>query len=523
MRPDSGSIELDEEELLSECADLERQLQQDPLSRQNETLQVQLVQMQDDFLSLQEEFRSMHDYYRDRLAAMTSQLEDQNRAAASAEGHVECLRRLLRLHEEQGRFTGSYWQAQCEKRDDSIRFLTLKLNEYTVPSEEYEVLKQSSDAKEDTVVLTLHAKRQGEDILIDCRSSQGAQACVLRLPATETVGVLRSMIAEEAAHLLGEGGEQRLTLALQDGTIFDDDEAARQHSLEEQLLQATFPRHGVAMTRLLQNARSSGSRSPRKEKDRKGLLAARQDRFKILCEEHKSAMELSQAQALESKRLRKELQEAELERSSLRAEAELRRSEEDGASSSSLGAFWPFGRSASKAEVEEEGDAEEMQAVEEELKNLEAEVAAWKEKLEASQCCNTSTAATADKYALVPHWARTCPWRADLDVRAGQLERISQQLDGTKRMLDSASEDLQWQATSAEALRMRLGDVLRAIKTEQLKTEQLRSEHQAGEASLEELLQQVKLWLQEDCEEDPALLKACQAAERVLEAEWARL
>lgn len=27
---------------------------------------------------------------------------------------------------------GSYWQTQCVKRDDSIRFLTLKLQEYTV-------------------------------------------------------------------------------------------------------------------------------------------------------------------------------------------------------------------------------------------------------------------------------------------------------------------------------------------------------------------------------------------------------
>eukprot|EP00971_Amphidinium_carterae_P052293 1029401-Amphidinium_carterae.1 len=59
------------------------------------------VQMQDDFLSLQKEYKSMHGYNRQRLAAMTSQLEEQTRATTSAEGHVECLQRLLRLHEDE--------------------------------------------------------------------------------------------------------------------------------------------------------------------------------------------------------------------------------------------------------------------------------------------------------------------------------------------------------------------------------------------------------------------------------------
>ena len=34
--------------------------------------------------------------------------------------------------EDNGVLAGSYWQTQCVKRDDSIRFLTLKLQEYTV-------------------------------------------------------------------------------------------------------------------------------------------------------------------------------------------------------------------------------------------------------------------------------------------------------------------------------------------------------------------------------------------------------
>ncbi|CAE8604580.1 unnamed protein product, partial [Polarella glacialis] len=62
----------------------------------------------------------------------------------------------------------------------------------------------------------------------------------------------------------------------------------------------------------------------------------------------------------------------------------------------------------------------------------------------------------------LPPWAQRCVWRDELDIRAGQLERISLQFDATKRSLDAANEELQWQATSAEALRVRLEAVLLA-------------------------------------------------------------
>eukprot|EP00439_Symbiodinium_sp_Y106_P054147 s3116_g7.t1 len=76
----------------------------DALSFENEALEVQLNQIQDDHTQLQEELRSTWEFYTKR---------------------------------DNGVLAGSYWRAQCEKRDDSIRFLSLKLQEYTVPSAEY--------------------------------------------------------------------------------------------------------------------------------------------------------------------------------------------------------------------------------------------------------------------------------------------------------------------------------------------------------------------------------------------------
>ena len=75
-------------------------------------------------------------------------------------------------------------------------------------------------------------------------------------------------------------------------------------------------------------------------------------------------------------------------------------------------------------------------------------------------------AARAEVYQLPP-WALRCAWRDALDLRASQLERVSGQLDGTKRSLDAANEELNWQATSAEALRTRLTDVLQATLAEE--------------------------------------------------------
>lgn len=102
-------------------------------------------------------------------------------------------------------------------------------------------------------------------------------------------------------------------------------------------------------------------------------------------------------------------------------------------------------------------------------------------------------AARAEVYQLPP-WALRCAWRDALDLRASQLERVSGQLDGTKRSLDAANEELNWQATSAEALRTRLTDVLQATLAEERRGNQFLLEEarrrqtlQAGQKCIEEI------------------------------------
>merc|ERR1719253_538300 len=91
-----------EEELRRQCADLEQQLRQDDLSLQNETLEVQLVQMQDDLESLKKSFTSMCGFLEQQRAEKTELIEESKRQATSAEGHAETLKDLQHFHEENG-------------------------------------------------------------------------------------------------------------------------------------------------------------------------------------------------------------------------------------------------------------------------------------------------------------------------------------------------------------------------------------------------------------------------------------
>ena len=56
--------------------------------------------------------------------------------------------------EDNGTLAGSYWRTQCVKRDDSIRFLSLKLQEYTVNSAEYHKRRSASFSGESEVEKT---------------------------------------------------------------------------------------------------------------------------------------------------------------------------------------------------------------------------------------------------------------------------------------------------------------------------------------------------------------------------------
>ncbi|CAK9037467.1 unnamed protein product [Durusdinium trenchii] len=137
-------LKMEEEALQKHCAELQQVWRQDALSFENEALEVQLMQIQDDHAQLREELRSTGEFYGRRIADMTTQLEERARATSTAEGHADCLGDLLAFHEDNGLLAASYWRTQCVKRDDSIRFLSLKLQEYTVPSAEYHKRRAAS-------------------------------------------------------------------------------------------------------------------------------------------------------------------------------------------------------------------------------------------------------------------------------------------------------------------------------------------------------------------------------------------
>jgi len=158
--------------------------------------------------------------------------------------------------------------------------------------------------------------------------------------------------------------------------------------------------------------------------------------------------------------------------------------------------------SHSKGVQEEVEDPAAIAELEAECCTLQSEVISCEQQLDAER-------------RSLPIWAQRCVWRDELDARANQLERISLQFDSAKRSLDGANEELQWQATSAEALRMRLADVLCAAQAEETKTEMLKAECRQGQRSVEELLAELVGERQESGEEmHPS------AVRRLREVEW---
>lgn len=93
-------LKAEEVELLKQCAELEQLLRSDPLSFENEALEVQLQQIHADHAQLLEELKGTREFYGRRINDMTSQLEDRARATCTAEGHADCLGDLLLFHED---------------------------------------------------------------------------------------------------------------------------------------------------------------------------------------------------------------------------------------------------------------------------------------------------------------------------------------------------------------------------------------------------------------------------------------
>eukprot|EP00927_Polykrikos_kofoidii_P027513 TRINITY_DN2416_c3_g1_i1.p1 TRINITY_DN2416_c3_g1~~TRINITY_DN2416_c3_g1_i1.p1 ORF type:complete len:531 (-),score=110.84 TRINITY_DN2416_c3_g1_i1:217-1809(-) len=471
-----------EEELKRQCAEFERCLRQNPLSFENKALEVQLVQMQDDFVSLQQDFKNMRAFLGQGLAEKTGQLEAQQRAAGTAEGHADCLHDLLYFHEEQGRLAGSYWQAQCEKRDDSIRFLTLKLQEYTVPSSDYLRARQE---------LSIDEERTMEHAAGDsCRNCDaGVAASALSGSSAQCDGGNRNVGDPSVA----TGGANRKNSYSEDKTGTDQGGYAltRKPEIATSVPAAQPPPPppplpgggsggGSGAIAASVTAGSPGSPIAAAASSSPGVRTVAQN-YQAVLEEHLEMCRKRQAQEEEILALEHELEASELDCLALKhACNHLMMS----ASSGDASEREPYMLSEDAPVINSSGEFESqadqsVAALQAECADLRTEVAACKEML-----------AFSTSHDRLPAWAHRCTWRDELDVRAGQLERISLEFDETKRNLDFANDELQWQATSAEALRMRLSDALRATKSEDMRTRELRAMHGQSLRAVEELVQQ---------------------------------
>lgn len=421
-----------EEDLESQCAELERQLREDPLAFENEALEVTLVQMQSDFMSLREDYRNMDKYFVERLHELTVQLEDQVRAAALAGGHADCLRDLLQFHEDQGKLASSYWRAQCEKRDDSVRFLTLKMQEYFVPAAEYARLRQEAATSDGTAAAGLDpATGSSPSAASPSWSPSRPPSSPPRSPkrrapdAKEAIGVrLHAALVEEHAALCGEIEAQ------------EEAHLANVRKLHTSELHCAAAR------------------------------AARDQWLLTACADHSPGLPDSQDAPL----------------SSLFAAA-MKWGWSDWSEETVL-AHADY-RQGSREDLAAVPPPQALRGVEASLEDARAERRRLCEEVGALR--QRMVGQVGGETATLPAWAHRCVWRDELDVRAGQLERVSLRFDATKRSLDAANEELQWQATSAEALRMRLADLLRAAKLEELKAWDFRVEQRVFDEEVSEL------------------------------------
>eukprot|EP00928_Gymnodinium_smaydae_P044570 TRINITY_DN29716_c0_g1_i1.p1 TRINITY_DN29716_c0_g1~~TRINITY_DN29716_c0_g1_i1.p1 ORF type:complete len:585 (-),score=157.89 TRINITY_DN29716_c0_g1_i1:46-1800(-) len=130
-------------ELRSRRAELQWRLETGALKAENTALEGQVVQMQEDFVTLQDEFKDMKEKFGERLAALERALEAQQAVTSVAERRVICTEDLVRFYEEQRRHMAGHWKAQCQVKDERIRYLNLQLTEYTIDWQHLGTQKQT--------------------------------------------------------------------------------------------------------------------------------------------------------------------------------------------------------------------------------------------------------------------------------------------------------------------------------------------------------------------------------------------
>lgn len=181
--------------LLRYCDQLERRLQAGWLKDENEALEAQVLQMQEDFLALQEDFRCMKEYLGHRIAELGHELDKQTASVEGSERRSICLEDRVRFHDEQQGLITNYWQVQCDKKDESIKFFNRKLTEYTVDSQYLGVVEKRTEASishEFQCLQDRHEKLQNEfdrrknqqELLSERRKAteQAIEDCKARVP-----------------------------------------------------------------------------------------------------------------------------------------------------------------------------------------------------------------------------------------------------------------------------------------------------------------------------------------------------
>eukprot|EP00927_Polykrikos_kofoidii_P066102 TRINITY_DN61763_c0_g1_i1.p1 TRINITY_DN61763_c0_g1~~TRINITY_DN61763_c0_g1_i1.p1 ORF type:complete len:587 (+),score=107.31 TRINITY_DN61763_c0_g1_i1:215-1975(+) len=140
-----ASEDEDEEEasLLRQCEELEMRLQMNPLRRKNTALKTTLASLEKSFAVLRANMRAHCSRHFKELADKAEQLGEYSRIAGYSENRANYLEEALQLHEDHNNAVHGYWQAQLEKRTDTVRFLTLKLAEHSLSANDYHSMQPS--------------------------------------------------------------------------------------------------------------------------------------------------------------------------------------------------------------------------------------------------------------------------------------------------------------------------------------------------------------------------------------------
>jgi len=308
-------------------AELEWRLETGALRAENEALESQVLHMQKDFVALQEEFKDMKERYGEQLAALDRQLEAQQAVTLSAEKRVVCTEDLVRFHEEQRRLMAGHWKAQCQLKDERIRYLNLQLTEYTIDWQHLGTQKQTeaSLSHELECLQDRHRELSAEHL----RRSKCREQLVARLAES------RAEAEELSAEVGLEGGDEDAKLITSAASSSTSGAEAASEFARLRELEAT--KDGLrSQLQLLQDWRSkheasAKSASPPQEmpwphsciwRDELDVRERQLEKITAQLDKTNNALHAAQA-ALASQRLRHE----EMKRRHREAEAELREDE----------------------------------------------------------------------------------------------------------------------------------------------------------------------------------------------------